>query len=310
MNLLRLPRREDDPAAGHDRDAIPPACGGRRSRAGAEHLAVDHHTPAEGIATADPHPVLKEHRVAPCRLGIGVGPEERPRGEIDGDGRAGAGRTDKHAIAERRGQSTDAAQMAFPVADRALLLEFGEGLRPEQRPISGGEDIETDLPPFFNEDEQLIADRERGPEIPTSRWRRTPRESWLLDRGWRGIGGGQTPRQFAAVGEPIGRQGVGPRRCRRERSEHAIEIVDRRAGERSRVALHGKHQRTIARQRSTRGIVEDAADRRPGLGITALVSLGARGRGIEERPCGSSRLQPHALAGLEVDSEEAHRSMG
>ena len=247
VDFLRLPWREDDPSSGNNRYAVAPPCRGRRSCGRAEDLAIDHHRSTEGVAPADPHAVLEHDRVSPLRARVVVGPEERPRGKIDCDGCAGPGRADEHPIAERRGEPSDPAEVAFTIADHAVVLELGQRLRPDDRSIGGGEDVETDLPALLDEDEQLITDRERSTEVPPARRGRDPLEPGLAGGGLRGLGGGEAPRQFTPCGDPVGGENIGPPGWRRESPEHAVDVVDGGTGKRGRITLHGKHQLAIAR---------------------------------------------------------------
>ena len=289
VQRIRFGRREQHAALRQDRADVAPAT--RIRRLPAQGHAIHDHVAAidaaEQPAARGPGRVViaTGHRV-------GVGPEERPGGKVDGDGRACSGGTDEHPFGKRRRQPGKPPQLRLGPVGLLLFVEFRERLRPQQATVGCGPYVEANLPLLLHQHEQLIANHERGAEIPHL-------AGCLVGRHLR--------RQPPCGGPPAIEIVGGECVAGLERGQFA-DTPPHAAIARSAVAsadLHAVHESPVARHCSAGGVGEDPVHARGFLRPPLLAVV------LEERPgLGIRRIgatQPHPLTRGEIDCQQAER---
>ena len=265
--------------------------------------------PDTGAAKAVPrhaYSVGKHRHASLTGLRILVRPEQGAGREIDRDDGAGAGRADEHSLGQRGREASEPAEMAVTIVDRPLLIDFGERLRPLQSTGVAIEHIQPNLPLLFDEHKQLLSHGQWSSEIPG---RGRGRQHRVIART---TAGGKPPPQATAIGDVVGGDRVAPLPAAgrthahplHRRSEVHAPGLRRNSG--IGMALDHKHQPTIARHGSARGVVEDAGERAAGIGIGRVASTVTPDCRCLQRSRARPGLQPDPLAGFEVNRQQAH----
>ena len=174
-------------------------------------------------------------------------------------------------------------------------------MRPEQPAVGRVEHIEPDLSPLLDEHKQLIADGQRRSHVP-----RIGNRSRFVARP---VGERQPPPQRSLGGRIVSRQDVALPPARR--GDDAPQAVGH--GEPPRfqwIALDGKHELAVARDRAARGVGKRALHRAGLIPLGILDAFHAAfGHDLAIGPERGSAagLQPDAFSRLEVNCEQPHR---